>query len=100
MTNQCDQLTVVGLPEVNDFTPRPLLISLHANPFIAVVSRQVNPDGKLQTDETLMVVRRGIHQMAQYLFGRPLARSRPHSRLLVPELLQAIDNLKRGQKVV
>src|SRR3954463_16618833 len=100
MTNQCDQLSVVGVPEFDNFTPRPLVVTLHPNPFIAIVSRQVNPDGKLKADETLVVVGRGIHQMSEYLFRRPFPRSRPHSRLLVPDLLQAIDSLQRGQQII
>ena len=54
--NECSQLGVVHLPQIDDFRPGMVLIPLHPDPFTAIVPRQIDAPCQLQPDEPLMVV--------------------------------------------
>jgi hypothetical protein len=86
MPNQFNELRVICDPEVDNFPPGPSLVPLDANPFIAIVSRQVDPNRQLKPHKPLMVICRGINQMAKDFFGRPFSGSRPDSRSFLPDL--------------
>jgi len=68
-------MAIVGGPESNYVSPRALLIVLASHPVLLGVARQSEWILLLGANETLVIVRGRIHQVPQYLFGCPLARS-------------------------
>src|SRR5216117_807444 len=56
-TDQYGQLRVVHLPKADDLLPRPVLIPLDQDPFVAVVSRQIDAGTELQPHKSLVIIR-------------------------------------------
>src|SRR5690349_8606110 len=76
------QVQVETFPERDQLCPGLASIVLHTDPVLLLVSekRQIIPE--LRADESLVVIRGGINQMADDLFRRPLASgSRPRALL-------------------
>src|SRR5713101_8100741 len=60
-----------------------MLISLYTNPFIAVVSWQIDAGCELEADEPLMIVRSRINKMAKNFLLGPLTGRRAHGRFII-----------------
>jgi len=85
------QLRIIGLPELNDFQPRTILIMLYANPRVLIITGQIDRRYQLQPYEPLVVVCGGIDQMSQHLLPRPLTRRARSRSCRFADLFQAID---------
>src|SRR5215471_4735721 len=58
------QLGIIGLPELNDFRPRAILITLYANPRVLIIAGQIDARYQLQPYEPLVVVCGGIDKVS------------------------------------
>jgi len=67
------QEPVVRGPECGQVAPAGVLIAFHANAAGLIVTRPSQLVLKLRANEALVVVRRRIDQVAQYLFAGPTA---------------------------
>ncbi len=61
------ELVVVPNPELKQIEPRAMLIVLHADPRVLLVSRELEEIHLLGPNEPLMVVGRRVNQMPDYL---------------------------------
>src|SRR5215475_5081359 len=71
VTDHRSQLRVVSAPEFNDVRPWTILVALDTNPFVTVITRQINASSELQTYKPLMVIRGRIDQVSQNFFLGP-----------------------------
>ena len=61
----------VRSPQRNQIRPVTVLITVQLNPSIAIITGQLEVVLELRTHDSLMVVGRGIDQVAELLFRRP-----------------------------
>ena len=88
------QVTVERRPQGQEIFPARLLVVLQGHPLVLVVAGEDQVVLKRRSDESLVVVRRRIDQVADDLARRPLPRRRPAAGDVVAE------GTKPGQRLV
>ena len=68
------QMSIVRMPEPDEFRPSAPLMILGVHPVILFVTRKLERRRLLRPHEPLVIVRRGVDEMPHHLFPRPLAR--------------------------
>lgn len=71
--NDVGEIEVVTLPERDEERPRGVLDSLDAHAAVLFVTGKVERALQGGADEPLVIVRRGIDEVADHLFSRPAA---------------------------
>src|ERR1051326_361622 len=66
-------MQVEAAPQGDEQRPRLLFVSLRAHPLLLFIAGEDQVVRELRADETLVVVRGRVNQVAQYLLRRPLA---------------------------
>ena len=62
-------------PQRDEVLPGRVLISLHRDPCVLLVTRKLEIVAELCSDETLMIVGRRVDEVADNLSGAPFVRS-------------------------
>src|SRR5262245_13445690 len=63
------QMPIVGRPQLYEIVPGPFVVVLHLHPMVLNVPRKVPVAWLLRSNETLVIVRRRIDEMAEHLLG-------------------------------